>query len=166
MLFFRYFLLTMTMITNLHFIRNVKKGIKLKEPMMGHCVALMDPWTIVVVGGFSPVTADYIDQAYFLDTRTLEWYTKAWSKLRYGPIMDSSCALVNWNQNRRVIISSGWNNSFLLTTELLDGPNLKFHSITKPQELDHMPLPYSVRSSVMGEIGGKPVVAGGVKCEG
>lgn len=53
-------------------------------PMMGHCVATVDPWTILVVGGFSPETADYIDQAYFLDTKTNEWYTKPWSKLKYG----------------------------------------------------------------------------------
>ena len=49
----------------------VKKGIKMKEPMMGHCVAKMDAWTIVVAGGFSPVTADYIDQAHFLNTRSI-----------------------------------------------------------------------------------------------
>ena len=52
--------------------------------MMGHCVVTVDPWTILVVGGFSPETADYIDQAYFLDTKTNEWYTKPWSKLKYG----------------------------------------------------------------------------------
>ena len=53
-------------------------------PMMGHCVATVDPWTILVVGGFSPETADYIDKAYFLNTKTKEWYTKPWSKLKYG----------------------------------------------------------------------------------
>ena len=52
--------------------------------MMGHCLALIDPWTIMVVGGFSPETADYIDKAYFLNTKTKEWYTKPWSKLKYG----------------------------------------------------------------------------------
>ena len=55
-------------------------------PMMGHCVATVDPWTILVVGGFSPETADYIDKAYFLNTKTNEWYTKPWSKLKYGKV--------------------------------------------------------------------------------
>ena len=95
----------------------------------------------------------------------MEWDTKPWSKFQYGPIMDSSCALINWNDRQHIVISSGWNNSFLITSELFDGPNLKFNPITKPPN-NTMPLPYSMRSSVMGEVNGKAVIAGGVKCDG
>ena len=84
-----------------------------------------------------------------------------------GKIMDSSCTLIHWNDNKHIIISSGWNNSFLVTAELFDDSTLRFNEVEKKsEEVQYMPaLPYSMRSSVMGELNGKPILAGGVTCE-
>ena len=81
--------------------------------------------------------------------------------------MDSSCTLINWNDKKHIIISSGWNNNFLVTTELFDGSTLRFYEVEKKsEEVQYMPaLPYSMRSSVMGELNGQPILAGGVICE-
>ena len=43
----------------------VRKGPKLPEAMMGHCLTPLDPWNIIVAGGFNPNTADFIDRGKY-----------------------------------------------------------------------------------------------------
>jgi hypothetical protein len=140
----------------------------MKQPLMGHCVAAPDPWKIVVAGGFSSIEHDYVKEAHVYDTRTKEWYTKPWTKLTYGPSMDSSCITMSWNGKRHIILAGGWNNSALYTTELFDLTTLKWKGITKQLSDSQfiLPLPFSLRSSVIGELNKTPILAGGVKCQG
>lgn len=73
---------------------------------MGHCVATLDPWTIIVAGGFSPNTNDYLDKAFIFNTKTgNSWISKPWSTFNYGPVMDSSCSLMHWQGKQQMIIS-------------------------------------------------------------
>lgn len=37
----------------------VTSGPQLVEPLMGHCAALISPTTVLVAGGFSPITNDF-----------------------------------------------------------------------------------------------------------
>ena len=153
----------------LQFINNrwtVKKGPKLPELMMGHCLTALDPWNIIVAGGFSPVTSDFIDKAYILNTKNKQWTTKPWTKLKYGPVMDSTCTSLHWSGKYQVIISGGWNNSVLHSTELFDSKSWKWKKVTGPLNYwkSNMALPYGIRSAVMGELDKKPFLAGGIKC--
>jgi hypothetical protein len=132
---------------------------------MGHCVAAPDPWKIVVAGGYSSIEHDYVQEAQVYNTRTKEWYTKPWTKLSYGPNLDSSCITMNWNGNRHIILAGGWNNSATFTTELFDLTTLKWKAITNYTNMG-LPLPYSLRSSAMAELNKEPVLAGGVTCHG
>lgn len=150
----------------------LRSGPNLPQAMVGHCAASLDPWHIIVAGGFNPITSDYIEKAYILDLTDPNgdsfWITKPWMKLNYGPIMDSTCGLVHWEGKHQVIISGGWNNSVLHSTEIFKSDSKRWQQMGKPYNSSHfiMALPYGLRSAVMGELDKKPFLAGGVKCEG
>lgn len=135
--------------------------------MMGHCVAQADPWNFVVVGGFSTTTNDYLQEAFVYNLKTKVWISKPWAKLRYGPIMDSTCSMINWNGKKSVLLAGGWNNSAVVVSELFDLDALRFTEVRKTldePESFAMPLPFPVRSSVIGELDKRPIMAGGVTC--
>ena len=137
--------------------------------MMGHCLTALDPWNIIIAGGFSPISSDFIDKAYVLNIKNGEWRTKPWTKLRYGPVMDSTCTSLHWNGKHQVIISGGWNNSVLYSTELFDAKSWKWKEITRRitnNPINSFALPFGIRSAIIGQLDRKPFMAGGVKCEG
>ena len=111
------------------------------------------------MGGYSAKTNDYTDNAYILTISTNKWEEKAWAKLKNGPRLDLSCASVNWNQDKYVLLAGGWNNSATNTSELVSNGNERFESITEK-------MPFKMRSTVMGELNSQPILAGGVICTG
>ena len=54
--------------------------------------------------GFSTETFDYREKAIILNTATNKWYPKQWAALKNGPRFDLSCASVNWNDEKYIII--------------------------------------------------------------
>ena len=102
-----------------------------------------------------------------MNIKSDKWSTKPWSKLHFGPVMDSTCTSLHWNGKFQVTIAGGWNNSVLYSTELFHKDTWRWKEVTKPINFlnSTMALPYGVRSAVMGELDRKPFLAGGVKCE-
>ena len=111
------------------------------------------------MGGYSALTNDYTDNAYILTTSTKKWETKTWAKLKNGPRLDLSCASVNWNQEKYILMAGGWNNSATNTSELVSSGNERIESIMES-------IPFKMRSTVMGELNSQPILAGGVICTG
>ena len=130
-----------------------------KEGLLGACAAPLNSKQIILMGGYSALTNDYTDNAYILTTSTKQWEKKTWAKLKNGPRLDLSCASVNWNQEKHVLLAGGWNNSATNTSELVSNGNERFESITEK-------MPFKMRSTVMGELNSQPILAGGVICTG
>ena len=134
-------------------------GPKLPEGILGACAAPLNSGQIILMGGYSEKTNDYTDNAYILTISTYKWETKNWAKLKNGPRLDLSCASVNWNQERYVLLAGGWNNSATNTSELVSNGNERIESITEN-------MPFKLRSAAMGELNSQPILAGGVICTG
>ena len=136
-----------------------KAGVNLPEAMMGICAGSPNRWTIVVSGGFLTKTNDYSDKAHIFDIQSQEWYTKPWTKLHYGPIMDATCNTVHWQGEKVILEAGGYNGSALSSTQMFDLETKRLI------EFGYI-LPYGSRSAVLAELGKKPILAGGVKCTG
>ena len=130
-----------------------------KEGLLGACAAPLNSKQIILMGGYSALTNDYTDNAYILTTSTKKWETKTWAKLKNGPRLDLSCASVNWNQDKYVLLAGGWNNSATNTSELVSSGNERIESIMES-------IPFKMRSTVMGELNSQPILVGGVICTG
>ena len=130
-----------------------------KEGLLGACAAPLNSKQIILMGGYSALTNDYTDNAYILTTSTKKWETKTWAKLKNGPRLDLSCASVNWNQEKYILMAGGWNNSATNTSELVSSGNERIESIMES-------IPFKMRSTVMGELNSQPILAGGVICTG
>jgi hypothetical protein len=45
-------------------------GPQLVEPVMGHCAAVISPTQVLIAGGFSPVSNDFVDTTRIYDFRS------------------------------------------------------------------------------------------------
>ncbi len=134
----------------------------------GHCMASINTQEVILAGGFSPDTNDFIDTTYIYNMQTKEWKTRPWMKLKHGPRMDAGCAAINWGSDIRVAMVGGWNNSGMASTEMFDRPSEKWEVIeTNITNNDYdPPLDHKLRSAFVTELDKKPLAIGGVKCTG
>jgi len=58
---------------------------------MGHCAAVLSPVQVIVLGGFSTITNDFLAKAYIYDFSTGQWQTSVAGLGR----LDSSCMNAN-----------------------------------------------------------------------
>ncbi len=131
-------------------------------------MAQLNSVEFLVAGGFSGKTYDYTDRVHIYNTNSNSWSEKSWMKLKFGPRMDASCSMVNWNLERRVLLVGGWNSSGMHVTEILDPVSERWQSVETNITNDiHSPaLDHSSRSAILGELNKKPILAGGVQCLG
>ena len=145
----------------------VKKSVKLPLPLAGHCMAEISSNEMIIAGGFSPSTNDYIADAYILNTDDLTWFTRPWMSHHFGPRMDGACISMLWNNQRVVLTAGGWNNSALHTSEMYLKDQQNWIQIGRNTSNEFiMPIEEGVRSTVMVELNKKAFMVGGVICEG
>ena len=58
---------------------SIKRGVKMPEPLAGHCMAEISPTKFIVAGGFSSTLDDYISTLYIFDQDAKTWMTRPWS---------------------------------------------------------------------------------------
>ena len=57
---------------------SIKRGVKMPEPLAGHCMAEISPTKFIVAGGFSSKLDDYISTLYIFDQDAGTWMTRPW----------------------------------------------------------------------------------------
>ena len=131
-------------------------------------MATLNSREFIVAGGFSSVTKDFVDTVNIFNTNEEAWIAKPWMKLRNGPRMDASCTAITWRMERTIVISGGYNNSALDITEMLDTETERWMTVEANQtdEVYTPALSVSLKTSVMSELSGSPVLVGGVQCTG
>ncbi len=146
----------------------VSKGPDMPMRLTGHCIAAFNDHKIVIAGGFSSKTLDFIDDSWIYNTWTSEWYTQPWMKLKHGPRMDAACNAVSWMNETRVLMVGGWNNTGLKTTEMFDSSNWKWAQMASDESSKWFspPLLEARRSNVLFELNNEPLLAGGIICAG
>ena len=90
----------------------------MQEPLMGHCAALISQTRVVVAGGLSPLTNDFVSKSWVYDFEVNEWTSKSWMSVRSAR-MDASCLNVEISNLRKVIFAGGWSNEPLADTQVL-----------------------------------------------
>jgi len=136
--------------------------------LIGHCIAQITNKELVVAGGFSSDTNDYNDVTYIYNLVEMTWKTKNWMSLRFGPRMDSNCLAMQLNNEKKIILVGGWNNSAIPETEMFDRRSEKWIGMKKNiSDTEQQPsMSQSIRSSALAFLNQKLILAGGVKCSG
>ena len=83
-----------------------------------HCQVLWDSETLLVIGGYG---SGVKDESYFINVKT--------NQLTNGPSLKTArgchaCAELQLNENTYIIVSGGYNNGTLRSTEVLDKSNV------------------------------------------
>ncbi len=124
---------------------------------------------VVIAGGFSSKTMDYTDNVWIYNTVQNSWRSKAWMKLQHGPRFDISCMSINWNDELRIVMAGGWNNSALFVSETYEKASERWNTLSSNVTdipINAPSLNSSLRSSGMAQLDKKPMLIGGVECTG
>ena len=122
---------------------------------------------ILIAGGFSPDTNDYVSDTWILNTEDGTWTTRPWMALHFGPRIDAACVSMLWNNQRIVLSAGGWNNSALHTSEMYFKGSQNWIQIGRNISNEFVqPIEEGMRSTVMVELNKKAYTVGGVICEG
>lgn len=135
--------------------------------LAGACAAALSQEEILVLGGYS--SDDFNALGYILNVHSSEWQKRSWAWLKQtGPAMDLSCASVFWKHvSPSILVAGGWNNSALMTTELFVSQEERVLSVAQHSLTQTKPsLPIRLRSAVMTDLNQRPLLVGGVICEG
>ncbi len=132
-------------------------------------MALLNPDEVVIAGGFSTEIMDYTDNIWIYHTVEMTWRSRTWMKLKHGPRFDASCMTINWNDDLRIVMAGGWNNSALFVSEAYDEDKERWNTMSSNVSRVPIEVPSlsnSLRSSGIAQLNKIPLLIGGVECTG
>ncbi len=83
--------------------------------MKGHCAAMLNPSQVLIAGGFSPISNDFVAATRIYDFDSKSWFSKSWMQMKRSR-MDGACLNVEIMASRRIIFAGGWSNEAMTET--------------------------------------------------
>ena len=144
----------------------IRTGPKLTRPLIGHCIASLNADEVIVAGGYSPLEDGYSKKTEIYNLVTRKWESKNWMNLRHGPRFDAQCLGFLIGDEKKVVISGGWNSTGMAVSEYFEEETQKWNTmgtVLAEDQFEHA-MTSSLRSGAMVDLDGITYMTGGVIC--